>query len=787
MTRIRLALILTVSALALTALHAAQAPQSTRPDLALQAAIKAETIDGDLKAAIEMYRKLADGADRAVAAQALARMGQCYERLGASQTAEARKAYERLVRDFGDQSPYASQARARLAAMGQASASASREPVARLFWAKQNGSLPNPEPDGGGVPSPDGRFLVYTGGEAFDLYIYEVATGTSRRITSSKGCGALPSQPCEMSLYSTVWSPDGSRIAFAWMVKNSSTLQVINTNGTGQTTLLPDGVVVVADWSPDGRSVLVFRTESTAAGQPARARARSLVAVSVADGSVRTVIPASAQPSFGARFSPDGRFIAYQKKKEGSSPGVDLRVMSADGTIDAPVIDDASGTDLLAWAPDGSALVFFSERGTSLGLWSVPVVNGKRAGEPRLVKGDLGVTDATYAGVTRDGSVYYSVRGSTSDVYLATLDATGGALVAPPSNAGFAGIGANAAPAWSADGKTLAFLSETGVGPIQAGILNTINFETGARRRVTLAEPMSAYGSVYGLTGEGTNLTFRGPLAAGDHAAVDVRSGEVIRRVPKYLPRGLSRDGTLGYTVTADRTTKSTTVTVTDLVSLTSKESCRSAELFSTGTRFNVSPDGQSAAFESPTGSKQQGSIIRILRLATCELVDVYRTEEPSRAYDVVWTPDGKRLLFSTQDWSDTHRHQLWSIPAAGGKPTLYDVNIGLINRIAVNPDGRRLACPPQRAAPAVGSRALPPAGKGARCEDSTAGETVGAPLLLRGGPWRGRLLRRRQEVLQQPAFAGRVLLREERDPFAIRVHRVVAEPRELEGDTHRL
>jgi Tol biopolymer transport system component len=392
-------------------------------------------------------------------------------------------------------------------------------------------------------------------------------------------------------------------------------------------------------------------------------------------------------------------------------------VISSDGSLDGIILDDGSNTDFVGWAPDGSSLLFFSERATSLGLWSVPVVNGKRAGEPRLVKGDLGVTDATYAGVTRAGSVYYRVRGSTSDVYLATLDATGDALVAPPSNAGFAGIGANAAPAWSADGKTLAFLSVAGTNFTQAGILNTINIETGARRRVTLAEPMSVYGSAYGVTGEGSNLAFLGQLAAGGHTAIDVRSGEVIRRAPKIHPRGLSRDGTLGYTVTADRTTKSTVVTVTDLVSLTSKESCRSAEPFSAGTRFSVSPDGLSAAFESPTGPKRQGSIIRILRLATCESVEVHRTEEPIQVYAVTWTPDGKRLLFSTQDWSDAHKHQLWSIAAAGGKPTLYDVNIGLINHIAVHPDGRRLALDARRNEPRqqwVLERFLPPAKPGA-------------------------------------------------------------------------
>ena len=92
-----------VMCLALSAARSAQQARDTRAEVALQAAIKIETIDGDLKAAIEQYKRIAalPGASRATVATALLRMGQCYEKLG---NAEARTAYERVVREFGDQS-----------------------------------------------------------------------------------------------------------------------------------------------------------------------------------------------------------------------------------------------------------------------------------------------------------------------------------------------------------------------------------------------------------------------------------------------------------------------------------------------------------------------------------------------------------------------------------------------------------------------------------------------------------------------------------------------------------
>ena len=77
--------------------------QATRPaEVQLKAALHKEQVEGDLKGAIEQYKKIAaqPGAGRATVATALLRMGQCYEKLG---NAEARTAYERLVRDFADQ------------------------------------------------------------------------------------------------------------------------------------------------------------------------------------------------------------------------------------------------------------------------------------------------------------------------------------------------------------------------------------------------------------------------------------------------------------------------------------------------------------------------------------------------------------------------------------------------------------------------------------------------------------------------------------------------------------
>ena len=91
---------------------------ANQAEVQLQAAIQAEVIDGDLKTAIERYQRIVATfpSERPVVAKALVRMGQCYDRLGDAQAREARRAYERVVREFADQKEAAELARTLLAA-----------------------------------------------------------------------------------------------------------------------------------------------------------------------------------------------------------------------------------------------------------------------------------------------------------------------------------------------------------------------------------------------------------------------------------------------------------------------------------------------------------------------------------------------------------------------------------------------------------------------------------------------------------------------------------------------
>ena len=74
---------------------AVSAAAQKSPEVAMRAAMETETIKGDLKGAIEQYKKVAQSGNRGLAAQALVRMAECYQKLGDS---ESRNIYARVVR-----------------------------------------------------------------------------------------------------------------------------------------------------------------------------------------------------------------------------------------------------------------------------------------------------------------------------------------------------------------------------------------------------------------------------------------------------------------------------------------------------------------------------------------------------------------------------------------------------------------------------------------------------------------------------------------------------------------
>ena len=163
-------------------LHAAQ--QIDPAEIQLQAAVNKATVEGDLKGAILDFQRILNtaGVSRAVAARALFHLGQCHEKLG---TVEARKSYERVVKDFADQGEVVRQARERLATLAKAAAPLPEDPL-------RGRRVVGPFYHLCTAVSPDGRFVAYCCSTQAPngLVVHDVQSG--RDLTMAAAVEAAP-------------------------------------------------------------------------------------------------------------------------------------------------------------------------------------------------------------------------------------------------------------------------------------------------------------------------------------------------------------------------------------------------------------------------------------------------------------------------------------------------------------------------------------------------------------------------------------------------------------------
>lgn len=282
-----------------------------------------------------------------------------------------------------------------------------------------------------GQPSRDGQWVSFV--SEGNLALRHAADGRVVRLTQR------PAGSKEFAYFSTV-SPDGGAVAFAW--KNGEgyyDLRLVNVSTREVKILFQNeeaGFVQPCAWMPDGRSILTlfFRKDNTS----------QIALVPAAGGLPRTLKSLNWVYPKKMDISPDGAWIAYDTLIDGSQDRA-LYLLRTDGSGERRLLAREAGSHLFpVFTPDGKSIAFVSE-------WN---------GKTRLATADLAtertrvlVADAGRAlilGMTAAGELYWGVRQGTQDVYVE------GKPIATKYP------GRNMAPAWSPDGKTLAYLSRRG-------------------------------------------------------------------------------------------------------------------------------------------------------------------------------------------------------------------------------------------------------------------------------------------------------------------------------------
>jgi Tol biopolymer transport system component len=673
----------------------AQAARTAEVELK-SAGHKAE-VEGDLKGAIQQYGAIVAKyakSNRSVAAMALVRMAECYQKMG---DGEARKIFEQVVREYRDQSEAAAIARARLS---RTEANQSDAISTRRIWTFPQGG------DSYGQVSPDGRNIPYTNwSDNGNLFVHDVLSGAERRLTDTAddrfgGSGAFAEE--------AAFSRDSKQVAYTWEAgKNAGVeLRVISLQGTGVPQ--PRRLVVNQDlkwispysWSPDGKSIAVFVQRKD--------RSAQLALVSVEDGSMRVLKSVDWHFPAAVFFSPDGKYLAYDAPAGDSTHQNDVFVIATDGSRDIPAVVGPSRECVIGWSTDGKRLIFISDRSGSMGLWALPFSDGRPQGLPQLLKSDFG--EPTVLGITSSDALYtaiYNPGGVTPDLNLAPFDFAAGKFLAKPILAAQSMFGATFLPSWSPDGKQLAYASIRG-SHVAIGIRS---METGQNRDVVPAPNFTpSRGYFWWLTWAPDGNSFIAGAQGDKHGfgifRIDAQTGATSFLAPSTRPRWamLSPDGSTLYYMTADSTINSdglpgadswVIVMKRDLASGEEKELTRQKYMPPLAT-VNLSPDGRYVVIGPPSPTAP-GIVAMIPTLggASREV-----TQHGSITY-ANFSPDTRYLAIREIDPA-TKSSGLLLIPVEGGEPrTLMSGPASQLNApVAWAPDSRSLFVNLRRSSP---------------------------------------------------------------------------------------
>ena len=150
--------------------------------------------------------------------------------------------------------------------------------------------------------SPDGRRVAYgafgAGRETSDLWVTDLGAGTTQRLTDDDRDANDPQ-----------WSSDGATIAYSASAPGGKDVAIQRlVGGPAHVVAARDGTQFPSDWLRDGSALLV--TDDAGPN-------RHDIFVQPADGSPARPYAATPADELSARFSPDGRWVAYTSDQSG--------------------------------------------------------------------------------------------------------------------------------------------------------------------------------------------------------------------------------------------------------------------------------------------------------------------------------------------------------------------------------------------------------------------------------------------------------------------------------------
>jgi serine/threonine-protein kinase len=193
------------------------------------------------------------------------------------------------------------------------------------------------------------RAVAMVAGANNTLWLYDLERDAMSRLTFRWDVAA------------SLWTPDGSHVTYS----TGHDIRSISADGSGIDEAVATAAVLggsgplPTSWSPDGRRLAV--TIITAE------RGLDVVVFTPGDGSVMPVAATRFDESW-ARFSPNGRWLAYVSNESGRS---EVYVRSATGSTFKYPVTTSGGTSPM-WTADRRELIYLGPRGLEM----VPILSG---------------------------------------------------------------------------------------------------------------------------------------------------------------------------------------------------------------------------------------------------------------------------------------------------------------------------------------------------------------------------------------------------------------------------
>ncbi|HEV2021970.1 MAG TPA: protein kinase, partial [Terriglobales bacterium] len=228
---------------------------------------------------------------------------------------------------------------------------------------KQLGNWGGRESYFGTAFSRDGsRVAAVIGDPAADLWVYDLKRSVRTRLTF---------KPTQMS--APVWAPDGSRIAFTANYGGKWALYSKAANGAGEEVLVSEiegATGTASDWSRDGKYLLfdVLANDT-----------RRDIWFLRSDQSKGTPLLRTPAQEDQARFSPDGRWIAYVSNESGR----DEVYVTPFPNVGPKWQVSSEGGDIPQWSRDGRELFFLRPDNT---VMAAPIAEKDSSVEVGTVK-----------------------------------------------------------------------------------------------------------------------------------------------------------------------------------------------------------------------------------------------------------------------------------------------------------------------------------------------------------------------------------------------------------------